>query len=59
MVRLGLRFSLASARAASRTAMEPVPLSVEPVAKSQESKCAPRMTISSGFSLPRNSATVL
>ena len=46
-------------RAASSTAIAPVPLSVPPVARSHESRCAPTSTTSSGVSLPRISATVL
>ena len=45
--------------AASRTAIEPVPLSVAPVPRSQESRCPPTITISSGLSVPRISPTVL
>ena len=59
IVRFGFKFSFASALAASSTTIEPVPLSVVPVPRSHESRCAPSSTTSSGFSLPRISATVL
>ena len=45
------------ARKASITSAALQPLSSAPVPSSQESRCAPRTTYSSGFSLPRISAT--
>src|SRR5436305_1322371 len=59
MVRRGLIPTALSARAASSTAMMPVPLSVAPVPRSQLSICPPMITTSSGFSAPVISATVL
>src|SRR5712692_4767896 len=44
MVRFGCNPDRAMMRAASRVHMPPVPLSVVPVPKSQESRCAPTMT---------------
>jgi hypothetical protein len=51
--------SAATARAVSSTTQLPVPLSVVPLARSHESRCAPTTTTSSGFSLPTTSPTVL
>ena len=59
MVRLGLTPTALSARAASSTAMIPVPLSVAPVPRSQLSMWPPIKTTSSVFSDPGISATVL
>src|SRR6266446_919418 len=59
IVRFGFAPTFCKARAAASTAIDPVPLSVAPVPRSQESRCAPMITNSSGFSVPRISATVL
>ena len=58
MVRLGLSPDCAMMRAASRVAMAPVPLSVAPVPRSQESRWAPTITTWPGCSVPLISATV-
>ncbi len=57
MVRLGFRLFALKARAISIIAKDPIPLSMAPVAKSQESKCPPRTITSSGNSLPGRVAT--
>ena len=51
--------SAASARATSSTSATLQPLSSAPRPRSQLSRCAPRMTTSSGLSRPRTSATTL
>src|ERR1700739_3683895 len=57
MVRWGVTPDALIARSASITSAALQPLSRAPVPSSQESRCAPRMTNSSGASLPRISAT--
>ena len=59
MVRLGFGYTFLRIRAASNMVIVPVPLSVAPVAPSQESKCADRITYSSGNSVPGIVAIVL
>ena len=58
IVRRGLSPDCAMTRAVSSVAIEPVPLSLAPVARSHESRCAPTITTSPGRSVPRSSATV-
>ncbi len=58
IVRLGLSPDRASVRAASSTTIDPAPLSVTPVPRSQLSRWAPRITTWPGSSLPLISATV-
>src|SRR2546422_7499289 len=57
MVPRGRRPVAAMARAASITSAALQQLSSAPVPSSQESRCAPRITTSSGFSRPRISPT--
>ena len=59
MVRFGSGYTFFRMRIASIMTMVPVPLSVAPVAPSQESKWADSMTYSFGFSFPLISARVL
>ena len=57
--RLGRSPEFLMARSASITSAALQPSSSAPVPSSQESRCAPNSTHSSGFSLPRSSATTL
>ena len=59
MVRGGCFGSWPMSRAASMTIPHPAPSSIAPVPRSQESRCAPRSTISSGLPLPRISPITL
>ena len=59
MVRRGFSPSVLMMRSASSIAVEPVALSVAPVAKGCESKCAPSMTTSPARSVPGISPTML
>ena len=59
IVRRGCGESAAICRAASITIPQPAPSSIAPVPRSQESRCAPRRTISSGFSRPVTSPITL
>ena len=59
MERRGFNPEALIARSASTTSAALQPLSSAPVPSSQESRCAPRMTNSSGFSLPLISAITL
>ena len=56
-VRSGCNFSAAKVLAISKTAKEPIPLSIAPVAKSQLSKCPPTTTFSFGKLFPLIVAT--
>ena len=57
--RVGFGYTFLRIRAASSIVIVPVPLSVAPVAPSQESKCAERMMYSFGNSFPGMVAIVL
>src|ERR1051325_10065673 len=59
MVRRGRTWEALIARRVSTTRAALQPLSRAPVPSSQESRCAPTMTNSSGFSAPRSSAITL
>src|SRR5690606_16757454 len=59
IVRLGLGRTFFKTRATSIIAIVPVPLSVAPEPPSHESRCADRITYSSGNSDPLISAMVL
>ena len=59
MVRRGRKPDALMARSTSITSAALHPLSSAPVPNSHESRCAPSTTNSSGFSLPRSSATTL
>src|SRR6266581_1432070 len=59
MVRRGLMPERTIASAEPSTLAEPVPLSVAPSERSQESRCAPTTSTCSGFSRPRISPTTL